>query len=188
MKLGADNPKKVIITAALTVFALVLFIYMVFSGSGLGTASAPPTANQLGITGKAAVDNRFDPSLRTDLLSASEGPIYAGVGRNIFTSDLAPPSKPPCAPLGAPSRGLRWCDKVIVLPPPMPPEIPLKFFGFASKSGEPKRVFFSQGEDVFIAQEGDIIDRRYKIVHINPASVEVKDVLGDNTQLIALRT
>ena len=34
MKLGADNPKKVIITAALMVFALALFIYMVFSGSG----------------------------------------------------------------------------------------------------------------------------------------------------------
>src|SRR5260370_6922223 len=48
MKLGADNPKKVIITAALTVFALALFIYMVFSGSGLGTASATPTQPEMG--------------------------------------------------------------------------------------------------------------------------------------------
>jgi hypothetical protein len=62
----------------------------------------------------------------------------------------------------------------------------LKFFGFANKPGEPKKVFLSQGEDVFIAVEGDIVDRRYKVIHIAPTSVEVEDVLYNNRQSIPL--
>ncbi len=62
-------------------------------------------------------------------------------------------------------------------PPPAPP-IPLKFFGFANQPGEPKRVFLSKGDDVFIAGEGEIVDRRYKVVRISPTSVEIQDVVG----------
>src|SRR5678815_133330 len=69
-----------------------------------------------------------------------------------------------------------------VVAPPTPP-INLKFFGFASKPGQPKKIFLSQGEDVFIAGEGDIIDRRYRILHITPVSVEVEDVLNNNCLL-----
>ena len=76
----------------------------------------------------------------------------------------------------------------VVVPqgPPPPPPINLKFFGFANKPGEPKKIFLSQGEDVFIAGEGDIVDRRYKILHITPVSVEVEDVLNNNRQSIPL--
>jgi hypothetical protein len=70
--------------------------------------------------------------------------------------------------------------------PPPPPPINLKFFGFANKPGEPKKIFLSQGEDVFIAGEGDIVDRRYKILRITPVSVEVEDVLNNNRQSIPL--
>jgi hypothetical protein len=59
-----------------------------------------------------------------------------------------------------------------------PPPIPLKFFGFANQPGEPKKVFLSKGEDVFIAGEGEIVDRRYKVVRISPTSVEIQDVVG----------
>jgi len=69
---------------------------------------------------------------------------------------------------------------------PPPPPINLKFFGFANKPGEAKRIFLSQGEDVFIAGEGDIVDRRYRILHITPVSVEVEDVLNNNRQSIPL--
>jgi hypothetical protein len=62
----------------------------------------------------------------------------------------------------------------------------LKFYGFASKPGEPKKVFLSQGEDVFIASEGETVDRRYKVLHISPMSVEIEDVLSNNRQMIPL--
>ena len=53
-------------------------------------------------------------------------------------------------------------------------------------AGEPKKIFLSQGEDVFIATEGDIIDRRYKVLRIYPMSVEIEDVLNNNRQQIPL--
>jgi hypothetical protein len=49
-----------------------------------------------------------------------------------------------------------------------------------------KRIFLAQGEDVFIAKEGDIVDRRYKVVRISPNAVEILDVLTNNRQNIPL--
>jgi len=202
MKIGAENRKKVILTAALAVVAIVLFVHMVFDGSTPSTASASvPNANQPEAPAtvsrlaahKAAVKSRvnsnLDPSLRTELLRASEEIAYNGTGRNIFKAEPdppPPPAEPVCAQPGGPSNGLRWCNPLVVPKPPPPPPINLKFFGFASKPGEPKQVFLSQGDDIFIAKEGDIVDRRYKVVQIKTASVLIQDVLNNNTQEIAL--
>jgi hypothetical protein len=71
-------------------------------------------------------------------------------------------------------------------PPPPPPPINLKFFGFASKPGESKKVFLSEGEDVFIAAEGEVVNRHYKVLRISPTSVEIEDVLNNNRQNIPL--
>ena len=76
-------------------------------------------------------------------------------------------------------------QQVVQLPPP-PPPINLKFFGFANKTGEPKRIFLSSGEDIFIASEGDIVNRRYRVLHISPAAVDIEDVLNSNRQSIPL--
>ena len=73
-----------------------------------------------------------------------------------------------------------------VYTPPPPPPIDLKFYGFAGPKGGSKRIFLLKGEDIFLAKEGDIVDRRYKIMHISPNSVEVQDVLTNNTQTLPL--
>ena len=70
--------------------------------------------------------------------------------------------------------------------PPPPPPIDLKFYGFEGPKNGSKRIFLLKGEDIFLAKEGDIVDRRYKIMHIGPNSVEVQDVLTNNTQTIPL--
>jgi len=61
--------------------------------------------------------------------------------------------------------------------PPPPPPIPLKFYGFASSPGEPKKIFLKNGDDVFVAGEGEIVDRRYKVIRITNTSVEIQDVV-----------
>ena len=73
--------------------------------------------------------------------------------------------------------------------PPAAPPIPLKFFGFANKPGEPRKIFLSSatGEDVWVAGEGEIVDRRYKVVRISPNSVEMQDVVSSGpAQMIPL--
>jgi hypothetical protein len=63
----------------------------------------------------------------------------------------------------------------------------LKFYGFANSPGEPKKVFLKNGDDVFVAGEGEIVDRRYKVIRISASSVEIQDmVYSGPAQTIAL--
>lgn len=194
--MGADDRNKLIIAIVLMAVAVlsVGYWFMSMGGSPSSAASAaspvvpaiaPRTRGNPRIrTGakKIAPVRSLDPSLRYDWLRVSEGTKYSGTGRNIFRAQAEIPE-----PI-APSRTDK--PKVDVptgpaLPPP-PPPINLKFFGFASKPGELKKVFLSQGEDVFIAHEGDIVDRRYKVMRISPIAVEIEDVLNNNRQSVPL--
>jgi hypothetical protein len=123
---------------------------------------------------------RLDPTLDLDLLRQSEQIKYAGTGRNIFVEGSEPVIPKPIRP-GTPDPAKLSTP---VIPPP--PPITLKFYGYASKPGEPKKIFLSQGDDIFVASEGDIVDRRYRILHITPTSVDVEDVLNNNRQSIPL--
>ncbi|HVP51697.1 MAG TPA: hypothetical protein VMT05_06295 [Terriglobales bacterium] len=194
MKVGAEDRTKVILLAVLGLAAVISVGYMFSSldRRPAPVAAAPPSPRSTALPAPvsrrpargpaiAAVSNSLDPELRLKLLESSEGTKYEGTGRNIFVPALeAIPN--PIAP-GMPGK------KEPPPPPPGPPPPPpinLKFFGFASHAGEPKRIFLAQGEDVFIGAEGDIVDRRYRIVRINPTSVEIEDVLNNNRQTIPL--
>jgi len=190
VKLGNENRNKLIAAAVLGVVALVLIVRMLFPSAPSepeATVVAPAAAPAPRPTGKtrsgvhhlATPPHSIDPSLRYDWLQASEDTKYEGNGRNIFMAQAEIPK--PIAPGGDEAEKPKGPP-----PPPPPPPINLKFYGFASKPGEPKRVFLSQGEDVFIASEGEIVDRRYKVLHISPVSVEIEDVLSNNRQMIPL--
>ena len=66
------------------------------------------------------------------------------------------------------------------------PNIDLTFFGYARKSGEAKKVFVSQGDTIFIAQEGGLVALRYRILEIRNNSVLVQDVLNSQQQSLVL--
>ena len=192
MKLGIENRKQVIALGVLGVIALVLLGREFWPSS-----PAAPVAPQTTSTSTAArpglrrtasgkivpvVEPRLDPTLDLNLLSQSEEIKYAGNGRNIFVAGslpIEPPKKN--GTTDTQIGGLRTPPPV-----PQPPPIALKFFGFANRPGEAKKVFLSQGEDVFIAAEGDIVDRRYRVLHISPTAVEVEDVLNNNRQSLPL--
>ena len=193
MKIGAENRTKLIAAVALMALAVILVGRWMFSSAGPSPAAAnqpatvsPPTtlspASKSRIRGRKInnASRSLDPSLRYDWLKASEDTKYEGRGRNIFRAQIDMPR---------PDKN-GTTDHVTLPPqptgPPPPPPIDLKFFGFASKPGEPKKIFLSQGEDVFIAGEGEIVDRRYRILRISPMSVEVEDVLNNNHQSIPL--
>jgi hypothetical protein len=189
MQLGTESRNKTIGAIALMVVAVVLVVVRFLPDSPAAAKSptpavAPATETRHPVAVKnssgkktAPAAHSLDPTLRYDWLKASEDTKYQGAGRNIFRAEVEIPK--PIVPVQKP---------VAMIPqgPPPPPPINLKFFGFANKPGEAKRIFLSQGEDVFIAGEGDIVDRRYKILHITPVSVEVEDVLNNNRQSIPL--
>ena len=147
-------------------------------------ASAPPRAASHSKThGKKVktASRSLDPTLRYDWLKASEDTKYEGTGRNIFLAQAEIPQ--PVAPVKTDAE--QAAENGPPQPPP-PPPINLKFFGFASKPGEGKKIFLSEGEDVFIASEGDVVNRHYKVLRISPTSVEIEDVLNNNRQSIPL--
>jgi hypothetical protein len=189
LKLGSENRTKTIVAGVLMAIALLVVLNALWGNSpspasSAGAAAATPampTPAAIKRGGKKPATARsLDPTLRYDWLKASEAKKYEGNSRNIFRAEADIPQ--PVAPVAAEQQP----QSQQPTGPAPPPPINLKFFGFANKVGEARKVFLSQGEDVFIAREGDIVDRRYRIVHITPTSVEIEDVINNNRQSIPL--
>ena len=194
MKLGSENRTQLLAAIGLGVVAVALmatrFIGSFAPGSSsaatpplpVATATIPTPANSgknRTAGNKSNPARTLDPTLRLDLLKVSEDTKYAGTGRNIFKVFVEPPPKPIVPVITRqPDPGPP--------PPPPPPPINLRFYGFATPAGGAKRIFLAQNEDVFIAKEGDIVNRRYKIARISPNGVEILDVLSNNRQIIPL--
>ena len=188
MKLGTENKTKTAIAGGLVIVAAFALYNWVFSNTDADTATAAATmaatstaAQKPGKTGarkgmNVLVAQSLDPTLRLDVLKSSEDVTYKGSGRDIFQNQPEPPPVAVIKPVINPGPPV----------PPPPPPIPLKFYGFSGNKSGPKQVFLSKGEDIFIAKEGQIIDRRYKILKIGPNSVEVEDVLTNNRQTLPL--
>jgi hypothetical protein len=206
VKLGANNSKKTWVAVGLAVIAVLLTARMIIgnfwspettsANTATPAASAPRPAarpapqRRLHLTpvrraSGATTNASLDPRLRLDLLKETETATYTGDGRNIFKAQAEDVKiQAPIAPAIV-AKNPEPVQPAVVVPPP-PPPIPLKFFGFASQEGA-KSVFLAGNDgDVFIAKEGDIVQRRYKIVKINPTSIEVMDVLSNNQQTIPL--
>ena len=152
-----------------------------------GAVVAVPSGN---VAGKAAkslgtTSAQLDPTLRMDAMLVTESLVYSGSGRNIFSASSAPvdipnpiaavrtkplPPPPPPPPPG----------------PPPPPPIDLKFFGTATSPDGKRRAFLLHGDDVFLASDGDIVQRRYKVVSISANSALVEDMANNNRQTLPL--
>jgi len=146
------------------------------STSAAGATAYPHEAVQL------AGDSALDPTLRPELMAQAEETTYTGNGRNIFSPNSAAPTpvaiekpknfrnEPPPPPPG----------------PPPPPTIDLKFYGYSSSGGGSRQIFLLHGDDIFLARQGDVVDRRYRVVSIRPFSVEIEDIPYHNTQSLPL--
>ena len=128
----------------------------------------------------------LDPTLREDLLERSREVEYQGSSRNIFQVYTPPPAPPPAAP--APSPTAAASAPPLPPPPPPAPTIPLKFYGVAAPSGSPqKKAFLTDGEEIFIAQEGEMIARFYKVVRIGINTIELEDSRSKQKQSLPLQ-
>ena len=121
----------------------------------------------------------LDPTLRFDLLKSSEDVDLQGkraeylqlAGSAATRAHSRPNSKSGAAGSAAtPTTPAEWSE----------------FYGYAGPKNGGKKIFLIKGEDIFLAKEGDIVDRRYKIVRVGTTSVEVQDVLTNHTETIPL--
>ncbi len=153
------------------------------SESSAAAASAPGTSRKVATTAAS-----LDPTLHMSAMLTTESLQYRGTGRNIFSATAAPAevripkalssARPTLAPAAyTPPSG-----------PPQPPPINLRFFGTATRPGQPARALLLRGEDVVLASVGDIVQRRYKILNINASSITVQDLSDEHQQTLPLIT
>jgi hypothetical protein len=201
MKVGSEDKKKVAIAGALVALVLILVVWRVlpmFQGSSPAplppkVVQPPARAATQSVTQTAAAHEAamvpssgpltaLDPTLHPEWMAAAESLEYAGKGRNIFSMSSAPVKieKPQAPPRPTPEQ------IAAAQAPPPPPPIDLKFFGFEAHGGNDRKAFLLHGDDVFIAAVGDVVDHRYKVVQIEPLSIQVEDIPFNNTQTLPL--
>ncbi len=144
-------------------------------GSAVGTA-----AKKTGTTSA-----QLDPTLRMEAMLVTESLVYSGSGRNIFSATSAPIDIPkPVAPVR-----------------PKGPVVPVVVAsgGTAATTADRSEVlrdgdggewdaeaFLLHGDDVFLASDGDIVQRRYKVISISANSIVVEDMANNNRQTLPL--
>jgi len=152
-------------TRILVALGLVLATILVFNISG-GSPAAPGAAADEAYH-PIALEN---PALHLDRIERLRKLEYKPTGRDIFTASLPPPPAPKVDP--------PYVPHTVPAPPPEPPlTVPFKFYGFSAdpKTGA-KRGFFTNGDEVFIAAEGEIVMNRYRIASIGNTAVDVEEV------------
>jgi len=113
-----------------------------------------------------------NPQLHTDRLKRARETEYKSTGRNIFSLTPPPPPQPPPTP--TPDKTEVASDPP---PPPPPPTLPLKFFGYGTvPNGSARRAFFTDGEEVHVVAEGELLLNRFRILKVGNASLEFEEV------------
>jgi len=203
--LGTENKRHVYIVIAL--FALVIVLVGWEFQGGAGGSSTQPGNHDAAIARdganvavnrkrpQSASDDRngmeahrlglrdLDLSLRLDRLGRSEQVEYSGSSRNIFSMEAPVQIEVPIAP----ARPIETAAAPVYAPP-KPPPIDLKYLGYAQSKDNSFGAVFVRGDDMFLAQTGEIMYHRYKVGAIQPASVQVTDLRYNNTQTIILTT
>jgi hypothetical protein len=142
--------------------------------------------------------SKIDPTLKLELLAKVQHVPMEGGVRSLFAFGAPPPPPPPPVSAINPGKVTETASNAATTPPPPKPAdvkpaappappIPLKFYGYAnSAKGGPKRAFFLDGDDIFVAGENDVIRNRYKIIKIGVNSAVVEDTTNKNQQTLPL--
>ncbi len=143
--------------------------------------------------------SKIDPTIRLDLLAKVQGVERSGGVRNLFQFAAAPP--PPAPPaskvkitpktpeqLAQEQKARTAAAQAGPAAKPGPPPITLKFYGYSEgRSGGGKRAFFLDGEEIFVAAEGELIKKRYKVIRIGGNSVVMEDIQHKHQQTIIIQ-
>lgn len=156
----------IVLAVLLAVAGLVWLRYFRRDNSVLTADAGSGTANyQL-----LSVEN---PQLHNDRIEAARKTEYRSTGRNIFVTQAAPP------PVVAQQAKKQDPVGPQQEPPPPPLTLPpnMRFFGYGTvPNGTSRRAFFTDGEDVYVVAEGDLLLNRFRILKIGNASLEFEEI------------
>jgi hypothetical protein len=119
-----------------------------------------------------------DPSIHLERLSTFN-PGTPEISRNMFVLGPAPVIRQPQKP-GTPGSGATSGNVpsgAVPNPPPPPPAvvINLKYIGYKMDEWKKSRKgFFSEGDNVFFAGEGEIMANRYRVLRIQNSTAEIE--------------
>jgi len=197
MRMNADTQKKAMAVGAFVVLAALILYYQLHDDSPVprapqtaaATVTNQPAASKSGLkTGTDAknvgtTSAQLDPTLKMGPMLVTEKLAYSGIGRNIFSASVPVDIPKPIAPVRP-----KVVTPVYTPPPgpPPPPPIDLKFFGTATSANGKRQAFLLHGDDVFLASDGDIVQRRYHVVTVSANSVLVEDMSYNNRQTLPL--
>jgi len=159
--------------------AALLVLVVVLLAVNFGRKQNPPASRAASSPAEAKKQGKRIPDLelRLDLLEEAGGRVQ--VGRNIFEYHVRAVPRP--TPV-----------QTAVVAPPAPavepaPPAPFRFYGFAEDSqGGRRRVFLTNGEEIFIATEGETLLRRYRVARIRATSIELEDVVAKRQWVLPL--
>lgn len=173
MKLSSRFEKWV--SGFLGVVALVLLLNLVLpSGVRVGASRSPtPAANPArpgrsqAPASKRGFDDlvRYDPTVHLEALKEIRERPLPGLDRNPFEF---PPQR-------APEPEIIPDGPAAVAAAPQAPRVPLKALGFTQKAGGVREAIVTDDEQIFIVHEGETFARKFKVLRISPAAVELED-------------
>jgi hypothetical protein len=193
IRLTPDQQKKGGLIAAFVLLAAGILYYelhddspappapVVVSSAVKSAPSSAAAAKKLGTT-----SGQLDPTLRMEPMLVTESLVYSGSGRNIFSANSAPVELPkPIAPVRTGALQRPGMASIPSGPPP-PPPIDLKFFGTDTSANGVRTAFLLHDDDVFLASNGDIVQRRYKVLSVAANSILVEDMSNNHRQTLPL--
>lgn len=142
----------------------------------------------------------IDPTIRFELLDRVMKVAQAGAERDLFQISKTPPVKT-VAKLEGPETVIHPYRNVGPMPPPPPPgpppkappppptPIPFKFYGTSAIHPDGTRTAYfiipgssADTDEILMANEGDVLKKRFRIVHISVDKVLVEDTLDKRQQ------
>jgi hypothetical protein len=122
----------------------------------------------------------IDPTLRLDLLERVRAVRPETGVRNLFEGGAALAQNLPPIPKTPPMIPKALATGPSAMTPPnlnLTVHIPFKYYGFArpAMKDDANRGFFMEGDNILVAAEGDMLERRYLIVALTPNSAKVED-------------
>lgn len=162
-----SQKKQVVLLAVLVVVAGLIWYWFFFRDNTPTSTGAVSVAENVPLLG---VEN---PELHKDQVERTRKTEYKSNGRNIF-SPIPPPLPQPKNPV--PDRSTPKVPVIEEVPPRVSP-LPVRFFGYGTvPAGTTRRAFFTDGEDVYIISEGEVLLNRFRILKVNNASLDYEEI------------